>query len=109
MTTGATVSRAEEVEITTQIMEAAKLSNPAGINESSIPARLSKAVSRSWLHELRSISSDVKIKKIRLPVQPGKCTMLYQRIVHYGHYLVVGTNTVQTERATLGRDCPSPG
>ena len=109
LTTDATVSKAEEAEITTQIMEAAKLSIPVDLGKASLPARLSKAVSRSWLHELSSISSEVKIHKIRVSVQPGKCTMLYQRIVHYGHYLVVGTNTVQTERATMGRDCPSPG
>ena len=109
LTTDMTVSRAEEAEITAQIMAAAKLSSPVELGESSFPARLSKAVSRSWLHELSSISSEVKIHKIRLPVRPGKCTMLYQRIVHYGHYLIVGTNTVQDERDTMGRDCPSPG
>ena len=107
--TGSTVSRAEVDEIKSQITAAAKLSDLVSLGESSIDARLSKAVSMSWLNELKNVSSEIKIHKAILTVKPGKCTMLYQRIVYYGHYLVAGSNTVGNERDTMGRDCPSPG
>ena len=111
--TGSTVSRAEAAEIKLQITAAAKLNNLIDLGELSIESpiheRLSKAVSRSWLNELRNVSAEIKIHKVILPVKTGKCTMLYQRIVYYGHYLVAGSNTVGKERDTMGRDCPSPG